>query len=190
MGLMTGDHALTAHSDLQLPAWSMVTERRRGHIGRVTALLDAWAATMDIPADERQCWTDAGRWHDALRDAPEAELRALADLPEYTPSMLHGPAAAVMLERHGERRHAVLDAVRYHTIGNGRWERTGKALYMADFLEPGRGFARRDRAFLADHVPVDFEGVFRQVVRVRLEWSLREGNFLFPETVAMWNEIR
>ena len=51
-------------------------------------------------------------------------------------------------------------------------------------------FARRDRAFIAAHVPRDFDGAFRQVVRMRLTWSLTEGNMLYPETVALWNHIR
>jgi 2-amino-4-hydroxy-6-hydroxymethyldihydropteridine diphosphokinase len=102
---------------------------------------------------------------------------------------VHGPAAAVRLEREGEKRTDVLEAVRWHTVGNGTWARTGRALYMADFLEPGRSFARADRAFLSAHVPSDFDGVFRQVVRQRLEWSLREGNRLYPETVALWNDV-
>ena len=33
------------------------------------------------------------------------------------------------------------------------------------------------------------DGVFRQVVRQRLEWSLREGNQLYPETVSLWNDV-
>ena len=47
-----------------------------------------------------------------------------------------------------------------------------------------------DRAFLAAQVPHDFDGVFRQVVRARLEWSLHEGYSLFPETVELWNATR
>ena len=70
------------------------------------------------------------------------------------------------------------------------WTRTGRALYMADFLEPGRQFARADRAFLADHLVHDFDGVFRQVLRMRIEWTVREGKALFPETVALWNLVR
>ena len=84
----------------------------------------------------------------------------------------------------------MLDAVRYHTVGYLDWDRTGRALYMADFLEPGASFSQRDRAFLAAQVPHDFDGVFRQVVRARLEWSLHEGYSLFPETVALWNAVR
>ena len=43
---------------------------------------------------------------------------------------------------------------------------------------------------LAGQVRNDFDGVFRQVVRVRLEHALREGFSLFPETVGLWNAVR
>ena len=175
---------------VKLPPWAQVSDKRRGHIARVTKLLDEWAAVMSIPAKERVAWHDAGIFHDALKDAPDDELRALVGDVAYEPQMIHGPAAAAYLERNGETRRAFLDAVRYHTVGYLDWDRTGRALYMADFLEPGRKFSQRDRAFLAAQVPHDFDGVFRQVVRARLEWSLHEGYSLFPETVALWNATR
>jgi len=84
----------------------------------------------------------------------------------------------------------VLEAIRWHTIGSDAWEQTGRALYMADYLEPGRKFAHADRAYLAAHVPLDFDGTFRQVVRHRLEWALREGHELYPTAVALWNSVR
>ena len=84
----------------------------------------------------------------------------------------------------------VLDAIRWHTIGSSSWSRVGRALYMADFLEPGRRFMRSDRAFLAKLVPTAFDAVFRQVVRLRLEWAVREGKGLDLETVSLWNSVR
>ena len=176
--------------EFELPSWAQVSEKRRGHIARVTALLARWATEMNVSLRERAAWIDAGRFHDALKDAPERELRALAGDLSFEPEMLHGPAAATRLERDGEQRMGMLDAVRYHTVGYLHWDRTGHALYMADFLDPGRKFSRRDRSFLAAQVPGDFSGVFRQVVRARLEWSLHEGHSLFPETVALWNAVR
>jgi predicted HD superfamily hydrolase involved in NAD metabolism len=181
---------LTETSGLALPEWAQVAEKRRAHIFRVTALLEEWAATMQVAAHERGAWRDAGLWHDALKDAPESELRALVGDVQYEPAMLHGPAAAALLERRGEKRHDLLDAIRYHTVGCTTWARTGRALYMADFLEPGRWFARADRAFLARQVPHDFDATFRQVVRMRLEWTIREGHSIFPETVQLWNAVR
>ena len=176
---------------IELPSWAQVSEKRRAHIERVTALLVGWSQRMRLSADEAAAWYDVGRWHDALRDAPESELRALVPgLTSLPGKMLHGPAAAARLAQDGEGRASVLEAIRWHTVGCRTWDRVGRALYMADYLEPGRAFARSDRAFLAAQVTHDFDGTFRQVVRHRLEWSLREGNELLPETVALWNSLR
>ena len=175
---------------LDLPGWAEVSNTRRAHIARVVELLELWTREMAVSDQERQDWMDAGRWHDVLRDAPDAELRRWSGDARLEPEMMHGPAAAARLEAEGEVRTDVLEAIRFHTIGSPAWGRTGRALYMADFLEPGRPFARTDRAFLASKVPHDFDGVFRQVVRMRLDWALREGHALFAETVCLWNEVR
>lgn len=180
----------TAEGELVLPSWAQVGEKRRKHIARVVALLDQWADAMRLSADERDAWRMAGVHHDALRDAPEHELRDLAGDAEREVEILHGPAVANLLAHKGGFSPEVLSAIRHHTVGSPEWDRTGKALFMADFLEPGRNFARRDRAFLAAQVPTDFDGVFRQVLRARLEHSLREGFSLFPETVDLWNAVR
>ena len=173
-----------------LPAWARVSERRRAHIARVTRLLVSWSDALALPDDERATWRDAGLLHDALRDAPEAELRRLAGDERSPVEILHGPAAATLLREQGERREALLDAIRWHTLGSPEWERVGRALFMADYLEPGRPFARAERDFLAAMVPHDFDAVFREVLRTRLEWTLREGKTLHEETVRLWNLTR
>jgi HD superfamily phosphohydrolase YqeK len=173
-----------------LPTWAVVTDKRRAHIERVVQLLERWAEHMTVDADTRAAWIDAGWWHDALRDADEQALRTLTGDYERPCGMLHGPGAALRLEAAGETRGDVIEAIRWHTVGNSAWTRTGRALYMADFLEPGRHFMQADRAFLADRVPDAFDAVFRQVVRLRLEWTIREGKSLSPETVTLWNAVR
>lgn len=176
--------------DAELPDWAIASPKRREHIARVTALLDRWADTLGITSAEWEEWHAAGVLHDALRDAGESQLRQLSGDALAPMEILHGPAAATQLEALGETRTHLLDAVRWHTLGNPGWSRTGRALFMADFLEPGRKFMVAERAWLAQLVPDDFDGVFRQVVKCRLEWSLREGKGLHPETVAMWNAVR
>lgn len=173
-----------------LPPWSQVTDRRREHIGRVVGLLATWADRMGLPEDEASRWVAAGTLHDALRDADEPMLRALTGERDRAAELLHGPAAAVRAEQDGERRQDVLEAVRWHTVGLVGWKRTGKALYMADFLEPGRSFLIAERSFVAGQVPHDFDGAFRQCVRLRLQWALMQGGELFPESVALWESVR
>lgn len=182
---------LTAALDpLVLPDWARVSDKRRKHIARVTSLLMQWADEIGVSEDERRDWLHAGLLHDALRDADESELRRLARDEEREEELLHGPAVANLLAGSSDVSEGALLAIRYHTVGSPDWDRTGRALYMADFLEPGRSFAKRDRAFLARQVPHDFDGVFRQVLRARLEYALREGYTLFPETVGLWNVVR
>ena len=145
---------------------------------------------MSLAPDEAAEWRDAGAWHDALRDADEATLRRITGDHERPEGMLHGFAAAIRLLEDGESRQGVIDAVQWHTVGFPKWSRAGRALYMADFLEPGRKFMQTDRAFLASLVPERFDEVFRQVVRMRLEWTVREGKGLAIETVQLWNSVR
>jgi HD superfamily phosphohydrolase YqeK len=178
------------NASIVLPEWSCVSSKRREHIGRVVTLLEDWADAMRLPADERSGWVAAGTLHDALRDAPEPMLRALTGDVTRAVELLHGPAAAVRAEQDGEHRPDVLDAVRYHTVGSARWARTGRALYLADFLEPGRRFLVAERAVIAEQVPRDFEAAFRDGVRLRIEYSLRQGGELFPEAVELWNAVR
>ena len=66
---------------------------------RVTRLLDEWAVALRLTADERQAWHDAGRWHDALRDAPAERLRALAGDPAMPERVLHGHERELRVRR-------------------------------------------------------------------------------------------
>jgi 2-amino-4-hydroxy-6-hydroxymethyldihydropteridine diphosphokinase len=176
---------------IQLPAWARVSARRLEHIERVVALLEMWADDMRLPPDETTNWIDAGRFHDALRDASEAELEDILgdQWARITPPSRHGHAAAEMLERDGDARRDVLQAVRWHTVGFEGWQRTGKALFMAVYLEPGRKVDREARAELAARVPHEFERVFVEVARDRLSYLISRNLHIFPETVAMWNSL-
>jgi HD superfamily phosphohydrolase YqeK len=162
---------------VSLPAWAQVTPPRRSHVERVAALLGEWAGAMRVAPAERDRWLRAAWLHDALRDAPLKDL------------MAHGPAAAERAGQDGERDPGVLTAVRYHTIGYAGWDDVGRMLYLADFLEPGRDFDPDGRRALAARVPAERDAVLREVARRRIEWVLRSGWPLLPETVAFWNAL-
>ncbi len=177
-------------ASIELPAWAKVSPRRAAHIARVTELLEQWSDALSLEPGTASAWRDAGRWHDALRDAPEPELRQLLG-DDVTPGpLLHGPAAAKQLAADGEMRRDVLDAIAYHTVGSRDWSAAGRALYMADYLEPGRSFDRDQRAELAQRVATDFDAVFREVVRRRIEWTRREGHALHWRTRDLWDAVR
>lgn len=178
-------------TDPRLPPWACVGERRLEHIRRVSDLVESWADAMRIDPGERLRWLRAVWLHDALRDAdPSVLINEGGDgAGVLLPEVLHGPAAAHRAEREGERDRGILDAVRYHSVGYADWELVGRVLYAADFLEPGRSFDRAERAALAERFPADPDGVFREVVRRRLAYIVREGWSIPEPTVRLWNHL-
>lgn len=176
-------------SQLGLPSWARVSEARLAHIKRVADLLARWAAEMNVAPRERERWIKAAYLHDALRDADPAFLEQLAPECWGIPALRHGPAAAVMAARDGEKDQGVLDAVRYHSVGFKGWDRVGRMLYLADYLEPGRPYQEAEREALASRVPSEPDAVLREVVAARLHWAVEAGRPLIPETVDLWNAL-
>jgi 2-amino-4-hydroxy-6-hydroxymethyldihydropteridine diphosphokinase len=103
--------------------------------------------------------------------------------------MLHGPAAARVLEQHGDFHPDVIDAVRFHTTGRRNWCAAGRALFCADFLEPGRSYLTAEHLELSEHFPSDPDSVFTGVVRLRIARVIDRKSVLQADTVELWNEI-
>jgi HD superfamily phosphohydrolase YqeK len=175
----------------QLPPWAAVGEKRRKHIERVAGLLEDWAVAGSLPADERTRWVAAGYLHDAVKEKPEAELRALLsgeqrELPE---PLLHGPAAAELLRRDGVDDRELLLALAYHTLGHPDLGRSGCALYAADFLEPGRDLANEWRAGLRARMPGEMLEVVKEILAARIVYLLEQGRPVRHETMRFWNRL-
>jgi HD superfamily phosphohydrolase YqeK len=177
-------HAADPPAQDGLPPWAVVSPRRREHIARVVDLLRAWSTELRLSNRERAQWLRAAWLHDALRDASEAEMRRWAPTIEGPVELRHGPAAAARAELEGEADADVLSAVRWHSVGWVGWGRTGRALYCADFLEPGRTFDRDARAVMAATFPDHPDQVLRDVVNRRLRYAESRGWTIPPESIA------
>jgi HD superfamily phosphohydrolase YqeK len=173
----------------RLPAWACMSAPRREHAGRVAALLGEWAEGLGLPPAERDRWVAAGWLHDALRDERPAALRdrVPAELRALPGPILHGPAAAEALA--GDVDPALADAIRYHTIGHPRLDRLGRALYLADFLEPGRDFEPAWREQLRERMPGDLDAVLVDVLAARLVYLAEARKPIRPETAAFWSAL-
>ena len=176
----------------QAPGWAVAGEERRAHMERVASLLRVWAEELELSRRDVIRWTALGWLHDALRDASPEELRprvevGLRDLP---PELLHGPAAAARLREEGVEDDDLLRAVRYHTLGHPELDRMGRALYAADFLEPGRSLLPEWRAVLRARMPHELDPVVREIVDVRVEHLLARQGSVRPETRAFQRRMR
>ena len=176
-------------SDGRLPDWAEASEDRVGHMARVADLMAGWAEAMALSTEEQRRWRAAAMLHDALRDADPVALRteAAAEFQDLPGGMLHGPVTAQRLEENGVEDGSVIRAVRWHTMGHPELDRLGRALYLADYTEPGRKHRQAQRAEYRNRVPSAMDDVLLQVTRDRIERTLQSGAPLRPPTVAFWN---
>jgi len=174
-----------------LPSWGRASPPRIGHMTRVADLLASWGSQLGLDGAELDRWRAAGFLHDALRDAPVESLRPLvpAEWREAPGELLHGPAAAALLQRDGLEDEAFLRAVGYHTVGHPAFDLLGRSLYVADFVEPGRERDPEGKAALRDRMPRDLAAVTRDVARHRIRAVLDRGRALPAETSAFWNAV-
>jgi HD superfamily phosphohydrolase YqeK len=169
-----------------LPSWAIVSPRRAAHIERVVAVLALWADRSLLSDSDAARWCRAGWLHDALRDASEAKMRELVPGSDSPTPLLHGPASAELARRNGESDLEILDAVAWHTVGSVDWGLLGRALYCADFLEPGRKFLRTERSEMASRFPAEPDSVLREVLKLRIARSRESGLVPAPETMALF----
>jgi HD superfamily phosphohydrolase YqeK len=176
----------------ELPPWAAATDERRRHMARVAALLADWTRQLGLPVHEQVRWTALGYLHDALRDADAEGLRRRVPptLAGLAPSLLHGPAAAEHLRIDGVDDGALLRAIAYHTLGHAELGLEGRALYAADFLEPGRTGLRDEwRQKLRVRMPGAIDEVVREILGARIQHLVEVGRPIRPETVGFWNSM-
>lgn len=160
-------------------------------MARVAALLREWGEVRgDHPRDVER-WTAVGYLHDVLRDADPDHLRAGLSRPlnRLPDEVIHGPAAAERLRRAGVTDEAFLTAIACHTLGSPEFDDIGKALYVADFLEPGRKLQPKWRARLRDKMPEGLDAVAKAVAGKRIQFLIKKGRPVPSETFGLWNVL-
>ncbi len=153
--------------------------------------MDRWAVDLGLDERDRRRWLAAAWLHDVVRDAPASELRPHAG-PEFDGlpgKLLHGPAAATLLRAAGVADEPLLTAVAFHTLGDASFDNLGRALYAADFLEPGRTFNPGMRAVLRARMPHALDEVVQVILRARIAHLMEAGSGIHPRTVGFWNTL-
>lgn len=182
---------IAAAADGRFPDWAEMSGPRRDHATRVSDLMDHWAGRFDLSAADTARWRAAGLLHDTLRDADFDTLRPWVEpeLRDAPGKMLHGPATAARLRIEGVDDEPLLLAVAWHTLGHPDFDRMGRALYLADYTEPGRDYDSPDLAGKRDRVPDDMDDVLREVAADRITHSIQRGHPLLEPTVGFWNGL-
>lgn len=125
-------------------------DHRYAHVVRVARLADRLAQRHgEDPARARLAGLchDLARLYSAERLVAECEARAMPidDFERRHPIVLHARLGAELArERFGIDDEGVLDAIRRHTVAAPVMSRLDAIVYLADGLEPGRAFPKRE----------------------------------------------
>jgi predicted HD superfamily hydrolase involved in NAD metabolism len=138
----------------------------------------------------------AGLAHDLARELPDGQLLELAGADgrpirsweRERPVLLHGRAAAELLRR--ERIPAppeVLEAVAEHVTGRPGMGLLARIVFVADYLEPGRGFV--DAGWRKRLMGLSLEAMLAGVLESVFGWLRREGLPVAPPARELYEEL-
>lgn len=154
-------------------------EKRFEHSVRVAQTAALMCALYG--ADEKKGYL-AGIAHDICKNMEDKELCALAgtdgsplsEIELNRPSLLHGRAAAVLLQKKfGISDRDVLQAVACHTFGAPRLCSLAKIVYAADKIEPGR--PQSTEQYRKELFAQPLDRLVLSVVLEHLDWLKNEG---------------
>ena len=138
----------------------------------------------------------AGLVHDCAKSLSFDEAIAVAQKYNYEidsvtlkcPPIIHADVGMLLAENeYGIKDREILDAIRYHTIAREGMTLLDKILYVADMIEPMRDFPRVGE--LREYAKSDIDKAFCESLRSTLEFNLKKGNIIHPNTLLAWNEI-
>lgn len=168
------------------------SERRLLHSLGVANTAEKLASQTGVVASKAR---QAGLLHDYAKGLGSDELCNIAslikewDIDELElaiPRVLHAPVSAYLVkDEFGITDIEILEAIRYHTIGNPGMGILAKIIFVADFIEPNRDFneAIKVREVLEDGIDKAIINICNFVIK----YNIDQGRLIHPNTVFLRN---
>jgi len=110
----------------------------------------------------------------------------ITELEKLNPILLHGKVAAEYIKRRfALHDRDILDAIAYHTSGKDHFSDIGKIVFLSDSLEENRIYDNVD--WLREMSKEDLNEALFLTAGNKIQYAIRRGLFILPETVKMWN---
>ncbi len=124
---------------------------------------------------------------DVLLNMALAEGLPLDPVEIANPHLLHAEVSAIVArDQFGVTDSAILDAVRYHTLGMPGMSPLACVVYLADAIEPGRGDSPelKQLRYLSE---TDLYAAMREACEQTLTFLLSKGRLIHPRVVSVRN---
>ena len=138
----------------------------------------------------------AGLLHDCAKGIPTSKQAAECDrrgveIDEWTrkcPPVIHGfLGAEIAKTEYGITDEAVLNAIKYHTVGAADMTLLEKIIYIADMTEVNRDFPGVD--VLREKVNESIDGAIKESIKQQLAFNMNKNGVIHPNMIILWNNI-
>jgi len=125
---------------------------------------------------------------DALINFAQADGLPILDIEKNKPSLLHGRAAAVVIQNffHVEDKD-ILEAIRYHTSGKPFMGDLAKIVYVADKIEPKR--PQVNKMYYNKLFALDLDSMVYCVVQESIDYLNSKHKIVFESTKKLLESL-
>ncbi len=190
----SGDQILLLTEKVRAYLFNVVSENRYAHSVRTAQMAKKLCSLYSMDQDLGYF---SGIAHDMCKKLEDKKMLALvkkdkkplSELEKEKPSLLHGRAAAIMLEEkfdfHDQR---ILEAVAVHTFGMEGMNDYSKVLFIADKIEPGREHITKE--YLEESLSLPLNRLLEKVLYENLSFLERNGKKIAPESVKLYEWVK
>lgn len=182
---------IRAVSDYEAAVRKKLTEERFEHSCAVRDCAVELAEKYGCSCEEAEI---AGLLHDYARDMPQEELLRIGEekglikneIERLVPVLLHGPVGALLVKEELEISNSqILEAIALHTLGAPAMGLLARIIYISDLIAAGRDFEGVE--YLRDLAQRDIDEALLACFSASLEYCLKSGKLIHPQTVEAWN---
>ncbi|OJF96533.1 bis(5'-nucleosyl)-tetraphosphatase (symmetrical) YqeK [Alkalibacterium sp. 20] len=167
-----------------------MSQRRYRHVLRVEKTAIKLAEMYNIDIEKVSI---AALAHDYAKEKSDEEMRDLIisenlelDMLQFGSNIWHGPVGAILMKNEYQLEdEAILEAIKFHTIGSPTMGDIAQIIYVADYIEPRRLHRGVDKARkLAEK---DLAATVAYITRQTLKHLVDRKNKIYPKAVETYN---
>ena len=167
-----------------------LSDKRFKHVLRVEEMAVELAEMYAVDAERVSV---AALLHDVAKEESSSEMLDLIisenldlDLLQYGPQIWHAPVGAVQARREfAVEDEAILNAIKYHTIGAPEMGDVEKVIFIADYIERGRDFDGVKRARQLANESLD-DAIRFKIKETILQLTKQEQK-IYPKAIDSYN---
>lgn len=137
----------------------------------------------------------AGLLHDYAKCIDEKKLLEIVNRSDWEigsielnlPAVLHAPAGAFLVQnKYGIIDKDILEAIRFHTIGDPEMGKLALIIFVADFIEPNRNYSGVDK--LRKIPKKHLDKLIVSVCNKSIEYNIGKNRIIHPNTLLLRNK--